>query len=163
MAGYLKKVFIIGNLGRDPEARYSQDGKMYASFTVAVNDRPRRSQTQGADTGQGGQPEETTTWFRVTAFGRQAEIVNEYLRKGTSVFVSGDLSAREFIGNDGQKRTSLEVIMQDMQILTPKGMTEGAAPAFGGQPAAAPSAPAGNREAARTPEPDFDDEGDIPF
>lgn len=118
MAGNLKKVSIIGNLGSDPQLRYMQDGTPVASFTVAVNERARRGPV--AESSQPGPQEEATTWFRVSAWRRQAEIVHELLQKGTSVFVSGDLRTSEFTGNDGQKRFSLEVSMQDMQILTPK-------------------------------------------
>lgn len=170
MAGYLKKIFIIGNVGRDPEERFSQDGRMYINFSVAVNDRPRRNQAADAGTG-GAQPVEQTTWFRVTAFGRQAEIVKEYVRKGTSVFVSGDLTAREYPDpKTGQQRTSLDITMQDMQLLTPKGVTEGGDQSFGGggqayggnRPAAGGQS-SGGRQQAPAPEPGFGDEDDIPF
>jgi single-strand DNA-binding protein len=118
MAGNLKKVQIIGNLGGDPLMRYTSDGTPVASFTVAVNERARRG--PATESSQPGLQEETTTWFRVSAWRRQAEIVHDLLKKGTSVFVSGDLRTSEFTGNDGQKRCGLEVTMQDMQILTPK-------------------------------------------
>ena len=175
MAGSMKKIFIIGNLGRDPEERASaRDGSMYVSFTIGVNDRPRRNQP--GDTGP--QAEEKPTWFRVTAFGRQAEIVKQYLRKGTSVFVSGDFSMREFFGQDGVQRTSLEVVMQDMQILTPKGGSEGgdsdAGSSYGGsaqsggnqggRPAGGQSYGGNRQPAAPAPAADgFEDDGDIPF
>jgi single-strand DNA-binding protein len=169
VAGSLKKIFIIGNLGSDPVMRYTQDGTPVASFNVAVNERPRRG--QGPEGGQGGQQaEETTTWFRVSAWRRQAEIANDLLKKGTSVFVSGSLTVREFTGNDGVKRTSLDVQMDDMQILTPKGVQEGGsfddAPAFGGgQAPSRPSAPSGNRQGGGrpAPEPDDQDDSEIPF
>jgi single-strand DNA-binding protein len=168
VAGSLKKIFIIGNLGSDPVMRYTQDGTPVASFNVAVNERPRRGQAQ--EGGQGAQAEETTTWFKVSAWRRQAEIVNDLLKKGTSVFVSGSLSVREFTGNDGVKRTSLDVNMDDMQILTPKGVQEGGsfddAPAFGGgQAPSRPSASSGNRQGGGrpAPEPDDQDDSEIPF
>jgi single-strand DNA-binding protein len=171
VAGSLKKIFIIGNLGSDPVMRYTQDGTPVASFNVAVNERSRRA--QGADAGQSGQPsqpEETTTWFRVSAWRRQAEIANDLLKKGTSVYVSGNLTVREFTGNDGQKRTSLDVQMDDMQILTPKGVQEGGgfdeAPAFGsGQAASRPSTSYGNKPQGgrQAPEIDAEDDSEIPF
>jgi single-strand DNA-binding protein len=167
MAGSLKKIFIIGNLGSDPVMRYMQDGTPVATFNVAVNERARR--VQNAEGAAGGQPEETTTWFRVSAWRRQAEIANDLLKKGTSVFVSGDLRTSEFTGNDGQKRFSLEVTMQDMQILTPKGVAEGGSfddsSAGGGQAANRPSFPSGNRQGSGRPAPNIPDEddGDIPF
>lgn len=179
MAGYLKKIMIIGNVGRDPETKYTPDGTPFASFSVAVNDRPRRS--QGGDQAQAGQQEEQTTWFRVTAWRRQAEIVGQYVTKGTSVFVMGNLTVREYVGNDGQKRTSLDVYMEDMQLLTPKGMQEGGSFDEGGssggggqqQGAGRPSASYGNRPPAQNQpsgggrqqpaEQGFGDEDDIPF
>ncbi len=169
MAGNLKKVFIIGNLGSDPVMRYTTDGTAVASFNVAVNERARRA--AASEGGQGAQQEESTTWFRVSAWRRQAEISNDLLKKGMSVFVSGDLRTREFVGNDGQKRFSLDVTMDDMQILTPKGVAEGGssfdeAPAFGGSgPSRAPTPFVGRSSASRTPAPDLDDQddSDIPF
>ncbi len=172
MAGNLKKISIIGNLGSDPVMRYTQDGTAVATFNVAVNDRGRRGQNaEGAAGAAGGQPEETTTtWFRVSAWRRQAEIVNEWLKKGMSVYVSGDLRTSEFTGNDGQKRFTLEVFMQDMQMLTPKGVTEGgsfddSSSSGGGQTASRPSFPSGNRQGGGRPAPDVqeEDDGDIPF
>jgi single-strand DNA-binding protein len=167
MAGSLKKIFIIGNLGSDPVMRFTQDGTPVASFNVAVNERPRRNQP--AEGASAGQPEEVTTWFRISAWRRQAEIANELLKKGTSVFVSGNLSVREFTGNDGQRRTSLEVQMDDMQILTPKGVSEGGgfddAATFGGSSSGKPAASVGNSQAGARPAPDLgdQDDSDIPF
>ncbi len=169
MAGNLKKIFIIGHLGSDPVMRYTNDGTAVASFSVAVSERNRRA--QGAEGGMGAQPEESTTWFRVSAWRRQAEISNDLLKKGMAVFVSGDLRTREFIGNDGQKRFSLDVTMDDMQILTPKGVTEPGgsfddAPAFGGSSPSRTPTPFNSRSSGnRTPAPDLDeaDDSDIPF
>jgi single-strand DNA-binding protein len=169
MAGNLKKIFIIGHLGSDPVMRYTSDGTAVASFSVAVSERNRRP--QGSEGGTGAQQEEVTTWFRVSAWRRQAEISNDLLKKGMAVFVSGDLKTREFVGNDGQKRFSLDVTMDDMQILTPKGVTEGGSsfdesPAFGGPgPSKAPT-PFGGRSSGgrpQTPDADDQDDSDIPF
>jgi single-strand DNA-binding protein len=165
MAGSLKKIFIIGNLGSDPVMRYTADGTPVTTFNVAVNERPRRSQGQGGDPGAA-QREEITTWFRVSAWRNQAEIANNLLKKGTSVFVSGDLRTSEFTGQDGKLRTTLEVSMQDMQILTPKGVQElGSDASFGGGQSASGNTPSyGNRPAApAAADPGFDDESDIPF
>ncbi len=176
MAGSMKKIMIIGNVGRDPETRYTQDGTQVTSFSVAVSERPRRG--QGGDPASGGQPEEVTTWFRVSAWRRQAEIVSQYVTKGTSIFVLGNLTVREYTDNSGQKRTSLDINMEDMQLLTPKGVQEAGAVGFDDgssinspQPAR-PSAsygnrPAGGQAAGQRPaaaEPAFEeDESDIPF
>lgn len=173
MAGYLKKIFIIGNLGRDPETRYTGDGTQVTTFSVAVSERRRSGQSPdstagaGPGAGPGGQSEETT-WFRVSAWRRQAEIAAQYLTKGMSVFVSGDLRVSEFTGNDGQKRTTLEVTMQDMQILTPKGTQEqgggsfDSPPTYSSRPAGGQSAPQGGRQAP-APSSSFENEDDIPF
>jgi single-strand DNA-binding protein len=184
VAGSMKKVFIIGNLGSDPEVRFMPDGTPVTSFSVAVNERPRRGQDGGQE-GQGAAAEEQTTWFRVSAWRRQGEIANEYLKKGMSVFISGDLRIREYLGkNDGKTHYALDVTMQDMQILTPKGVQEGAGgfdegggggfstpqPSQPSRPSASygnrPAGNAGRPQASRPPaEPSFgdDDEGDIPF
>src|SRR5581483_8837706 len=109
---------------------------------------PRRS--QGGEQGAGNQ-EEITTWFRVTAWRRQAEIVKQYVQKGTSIFVMGNLRVSEYTGNDGQKRTSLDITMEDMQLLSSKGAQDGGAggfdegASFGGSAPARPSASYGNR------------------
>jgi len=176
VAGYLKKIMIIGNVGRDPETRYTQDGTPFSSFTMAVNDRPRRAQGQGQGTG-GQQQEEQTTWFGVTAWRRQSEIVSQYVTKGMSLFVMGNLSVREAPGKDGGTRTFLDVNMEEMQILTPKGVQEGGSfdegGSFGGgqQGAGRPSASYGGRAAApsqpsggrQQPDQGFGDDDDIPF
>jgi single-strand DNA-binding protein len=152
----LKKIFIIGNLGSDPVMRFTTDGTPVASFSVAVNEHNRRAQAA-----EGAQPEEITTWFRVSAWRRQAEVVNDLLKKGMSVFVSGDLRTREFTGNDGQKRFSLEVTMDDMQILTPKGALDDR-PEFGAGPDTL-SAATGGRKPQTTPVDDVEDDSDIQF
>lgn len=164
MAGNLKKVFIIGNVGHDPDIRYTNDGTPVASFSVAVNERTRRAQGQVG--GQGEQQDEPPTWFRVSAWRRQAEIVSEIVHKGMTVFVSGDLTVREFTGNDGQRRMSLDVRMDDLQLLTPKGAGEngsfderptfGAGPSTGGTPAGIRGATAGGVD-------DVEDDSEIPF
>ena len=95
------KVMIIGNLGRDPEMRYTPTGKPVTQFSVAVNQSTKNQQT--------GEWIEETDWFRVSVFGDRAERAAEQLRKGNRVFVEGRFRTREFEGQDGQKRTSLDV------------------------------------------------------
>jgi len=96
----LNKLTIIGNLGSDPEMRYTPDGKSVTSFSVATNYRYTTS---------AGETREETDWFRVTVWGKQAEQCNQYLRKGQQVYVDGRFHARPWQGQDGQNRTSLEV------------------------------------------------------
>lgn len=107
------KVTIIGNVGRDPEVKYTPSGAMNVNFSVATNRRWRDSQ---------GQDQEKTTWFRITAWGRLAETMvnlNErgFLVKGRQVFVEGRIELNEFTGNDGQQRASLEVTANELQLL----------------------------------------------
>ena len=131
-----KLITIIGNLGSDPEMRYTQSGVAFTSFNVAVNDSRR---------GKDGQDEEHTDWFRVTCWRGLAEIANNYLQRGSQVFVEGRFRTSEWTGNDGQTRTSLEVDANNMQLLARSREDGGGGapqpPAGGG--GAAPSAPAG--------------------
>lgn len=96
----LSKVILIGNVGTDPEMRYTPDGKPVTSFRMATN---RRYTTSA------GESREETDWFRVTVWGKQAESCNQFVTKGKQVYVEGRLHARNWQGQDGQTRTSLEV------------------------------------------------------
>jgi single-strand DNA-binding protein len=103
-----QKIIIVGHLGRDPEMRYTQDGTPVTSFRVATN---RRWTDR-----EGGQREETT-WFRVSAWGRQAEICNQYLSKGRQVLVEGTVSASAWKGREGEPMASLELRAERVQFL----------------------------------------------
>ena len=104
----LCKMLLIGNLGRDPEMRYTPSGRPVTQFTLAVNRNTRN---------QAGEWQEQTEWFRVTAWGQLAERTAEQLRKGSKVFVEGRFQSREWEGQDGQKRTALEVTADTIQAL----------------------------------------------
>ena len=104
----LNKVQIIGNLGRDPEMRFTQDGTPVTNFSVAVNDS-----WQGRD----GEQRERTEWFRIVAWRRLAEITNEYLRQGSRVYVEGRLETREWQDREGNDRTTTELIARDLLML----------------------------------------------
>lgn len=108
MAGGLNKVMIIGNLGKDPEMKYTQQGTPITSFSVAVS----RS-WKGPD----GNSQEETEWFRVVAWEKLAEQCNEFLRKGSKVYIEGRLKSREYTGQDGQKRNITEVVATSMLML----------------------------------------------
>ena len=97
----LSKIQIIGNLGRDPELRYTPNGRPVASFTVAVNQSTKNQQS--------GEWIESTDWFRVSVWGDRGERAAENLRKGSRVFVDGRFRTREYEANDGQKRMSLDI------------------------------------------------------
>jgi len=107
MAG-LCKATIIGNLGGDPEMRYTPAGRAFTTFNVACN----RNYTT-----PDGERREETEWFRVTAWARLAELCNQFLSKGRRVYIEGRLSSRSWEGADGQKRFSLEISANEMQLL----------------------------------------------
>jgi single-strand DNA-binding protein len=125
----LAKVTIIGNLGRDPETRYTPGGALNVQFSVAASRRWRDSS---------GQDQENTTWFRVTAWGRLAETLvtlteRGALVKGKQVYVEGRIEAREFTGNDGQVRTSLDVNASEFQLLGSRADSQDGGSYGGGQ------------------------------
>src|SRR5215213_10125276 len=125
----LSKIQIIGNLGRDPELRYTPNGRPVASFTVAVNQSTKNQQT--------GEWIEATDWFRVSVWGDRGERAAENLRKGARVFVDGRFKAREYEANDGQKRMSLDITADTVLGLDKREQTEGT---FAGAPAGAGAA-----------------------
>jgi single-strand DNA-binding protein len=108
MARGLNKVMLIGNLGRDPEMRYTPSGRPVTAFSLAVN----RSWTM-AD----GERREETEWFNIVAWGDLAERCNKYLRKGERVYIDGRLQTRSWEGTDGQKHSRTEVVAGEMLML----------------------------------------------
>jgi single-strand DNA-binding protein len=112
MAGY-QYTIIIGNVGRDPEMRYTQSGVAVADFSVAVSRRwtDRNSNEQ----------REKTTWFRVSAWRGLAETVNQYVHKGMQVMVTGEVDASAYAGQDGTPRATLEITARDIQFLGRRG------------------------------------------
>lgn len=128
----VNKVIIIGNLGRDPDTRYTAEGgTAITTITVATSRRYKDSN---------GQPQEETEWHRVVFFGRQAEIAAEYLRKGRPVYVEGRLRTRKWQGPDGQDRYSTEIIAETMQMLGTRERSE----SMGGSFESAPRRPMQN-------------------
>ena len=111
MAGSLNKVMIIGNLGRDPEMRYTPNGAPVTSFSVACN---RTRITPDGDR------KDETEWFNVVAWNKLAETCSQYLTKGQKVYVEGRLQTRSWEGADGQKHTRVEVIANSLIMLSPK-------------------------------------------
>jgi single-strand DNA-binding protein len=106
------KITIVGYLGRDPELRYTPQGTAVCNFSVATTEKRRNAR---------GETEEHTLWFRVAAWGRQAEVANEYLAKGKQVYVEGRLRLEEYTDRDGNPRTSLEVNASDIHFLGQRG------------------------------------------
>jgi single-strand DNA-binding protein len=116
------KITLVGNLGRDPELRYTPQGTPVCSFSMATNER-RKDRT--------GEMQDHTTWFRVTLWGRQAETAAQYLTKGRPVYIEGRLRVEEYTDRDGKARYSLEVNATDMQFIG-GGRTEDAMAAKAG-------------------------------
>jgi single-strand DNA-binding protein len=162
MARGINKVILVGNLGRDPEVRYMPSGGAVANVTVAT--------TENWKDRQSGEQQERTEWHRVVFFGRLAEIVGEYLRKGRQIYVEGSLRTRKWQDQQGNERYTTEIVASEMQMLGGGG---GGSADFATGPRQAGSAPrpSGGAEQASAPRPapadaggpvdDFDD--DIPF
>lgn len=112
MAG-VNKVILIGNLGRDPELRYTASGVPVATFTLATTEEWRDKNT--------GNKQEHTEWHRIVAWRRLGEICGEYLHKGSKVYIEGKLRTRAWEDKDGNTRYTTEIVAQTLQILSPKG------------------------------------------
>jgi single-strand DNA-binding protein len=110
MAGAFEQTIIIGNVGRDPELRYTQGGVPVCSFTVAVSTRWKDSTTN--------EQREKTNWYKISAWRGLAEVCQKFVKKGMSVMVSGTVSASAYAGQDGQPRASLDLTARDIQFLT---------------------------------------------
>lgn len=152
MARGINKVILVGNLGADPDVRYSANGNAVTKIRIATSDQWKDKQS--------GEMQERTEWHRVTAFGRLAEIMGEYLKKGSQVYIEGRLQTSTY-EKEGQTHYSTDIIASDMQMLGGRGGQGGGGDFGGGDrersqggSSSAPSrAPASNN--------DFDD--DIPF
>ncbi len=152
MARGVNKVILIGNLGKDPEVRYSPNGAAIANVTIATSESWKDKNT--------GEQQEKTEWHRVVFFNRLAEIVGEYLKKGSKIYVEGRLQTRKWQDQQGQDRYTTEIVAGEMQMLDSRG---GGSANFNQEPAAGgsqynQSAP---QAASMAPAGDFDD--DIPF
>jgi len=145
MAG-VNKAILIGNLGRDPEVRYTPDGTAVANFSIATSEEWKDKNT--------GEKREKTEWHRIVAFRRLGEICGEYLSKGRQVYIEGRIQTRDWEDKDGIKRYTTEIVADKMQMLGPKGD-------FGGSRNAGPGA----RPQDSAPGPSYGDMGDddIPF
>lgn len=108
----VNKVILVGRLGRDPELRYTKNGQAVANFTLATND---------SYTSRDGQREERTEWHRIVAWAKTAELCTQYLTKGRSVYIEGQLRNREWEDKDGNKRQTTEVHAQTVQFLDSRG------------------------------------------
>lgn len=136
------KIILVGNLGRDPELRYTPQGDAVCSFTVATNEKRKD---------KSGEYQDHVTWFKVTLWGKKAEAASQYLTKGRPVYIEGRLRLEEWTDRDGKARTTLEVNATEMQFI-------------GGnkQDSEAPKAKAASA-GQFDPTPPPDDDSDIPF
>lgn len=165
--GSLNRVQLIGNLGRDPELRYTADGTPVCNFSMA---------TAEAWTTKAGEKQEKTEWHRISLWGKLGEIAGQYLKKGRQVYVEGSIRSREYTDKEGLKKTAYE-IRADRMVMLSGGRPDGAAagaegaapsgeserPAYQKRPPAARPAPSVARETANDePPPNFNDD-DIPF
>ena len=158
MAGRgINKVILIGNLGGDPEVRYTGSGLAIANVNVATSDRWRDRQSE--------ENRERTEWHRVVLFDKLAEIAGEYLRKGSQVYIEGRLQTRKWQDRDGNDRYTTEIVAREMTMLGGRGEDQGEAPPAPERRTKSAPAPAGEPERAAVAESatagDFDD--DIPF
>ncbi|WP_373186811.1 single-stranded DNA-binding protein [Halopseudomonas sp.] len=166
MARGVNKVILIGNVGGDPEVRYLPNGNAVANITLATSDSWKDKQT--------GQQQERTEWHRIVFFGRIAEVVGEYVRKGSKMYIEGRLQTREW-EKDGVKRYTTEIVVDiggQMQLLDgkPQGGEQGMAPRpqqqrpAAQQPNQRPAQQAPQQSAPQQPAPDYDSfDDDIPF
>src|SRR5262245_42931087 len=116
----LNRVILLGNLGRDPEVRYTQGGTTVANLRIATNER--------RPDGNGGW-QDATEWHSVVLFGKQADLAKQYLSKGRTVLIEGSLRTRQWQDKEGQKRWSTEIVAQNMRFVGGRGGAGGGAPA----------------------------------
>ena len=117
MARGINKVILVGNLGKDPEAKFMPSGNAVTNITIATSESWKDKQT--------GQQQERTEWHRVVFFNRLAEIASEDLKKGSKVYVEGSLRTRKWQGQDGQDRYTTEIVASEMQMLDSRGGSAG--------------------------------------
>ena len=155
----VNKVILVGRLGRDPETRYTGGGQAVANFSVATDESYKD---------RNGERQKRTEWHKIVVWGKQAEIAQQYLKKGSLIFIEGRIQSREWQDKEGQKRTSFEIVANNFRMLggrSDAAMGAAAGARSGGDDFEAPAAPAeesfgGGHAAAGGPE--ISDE-DIPF
>ncbi len=161
MARGVNKVILIGNSGADPELRYTPGGTAVSNFSIATNE---------SWTDSSGERQERTEWHRIVVWGRLAEICNQYLRKGSKVYIEGKLQTRSWEGQDGLKRYTTEVVARDMQMLDTRGEMDsmdgnygGGAPQGGGQSKPQSDASSASDDTANPEPPPYAADDDLPF
>ena len=116
----VNKVILVGRLGRDPETRYTTSGQAVANFSVATDETYKD---------RNGERQKRTEWHKIVVWGKQAEIAQQYLKKGSLIFIEGRIQSREWQDKEGQKRTSFEIVATNFRMLG--GRAEGAAAGAG--------------------------------
>ncbi len=157
MARGVNKVILIGNLGNDPDVRYTANGKAITNISLATSESWKDKDS--------GEQQERTEWHRVVFFGRLAEIASEYLKKGSQVYVEGSLRTNKWQDKEGKDRYTTEIIASEMQMLGGRGGSSGTAYSNQTAPDTEDRSPSQNSARPQTTgkrkEDDFDD--DIPF
>jgi len=141
----VNKAILIGRLGKDPELKYTPGGKAVASFTIATNERW---------TSQDGQKQERTTWHNIIAWGKQAEVINEYCRKGSQIYIEGRIDNRSYDDKEGNKRYISEVVVQNFQFLGSRADAGGSGSKY---------TPESSQEAVVPPAGEASEDDDLPF
>lgn len=145
----VNKAILVGRLGRDPETRYTSGGQAVCNFTMATDETYKD---------RAGERQKRTEWHRIVVWGKQAEIAQQYLRKGSLIFLEGRIQTRQWDDREGQKRTTVEIVANNFRMLGGRGDSAASGAAGGGEVDLHP-APAGPEE---PPSPEVSDE-DIPF
>lgn len=140
----VNKAILIGNLGRDPELKYTPSGKAVTTFSLATTERW---------TGQDGQKTESTTWHNIVAWGRQAEVIKEYMSKGRQLYIEGRIQNRSYEDKDGNKKYISEVVVQNFQFIGGRGDAD--SPRSSSSDASPPPPPAADSGSS--------DDDDLPF
>jgi single-strand DNA-binding protein len=154
----VNKVILVGRLGRDPETRYTSGGQAVANFSVATDESYKD---------RNGERQKRTEWHKIVAWGKQAEIAQQYLKKGSLIFIEGRIQSREWQDKEGQKRTSFEIVCSNFRMLggRAEGAAVGGSAARGPEDAESQAAPAEDALGGGAPSaggPEISDE-DIPF
>lgn len=152
MARGVNKVILIGNVGKDPDVRYMPNGNAVANVTLATSESWKDKNS--------GETQERTEWHRVVFFRRLAEIVGEYVKKGSKIYIEGKLQTRKWQDQSGQDRYTTEIVADEMQMLDSKG---GSSASFDSTRPASGSRPSNDSAPSSAPVPDDGFDDDIPF
>lgn len=144
----VNKVILVGNLGKDPELRYTPSGTAVCTFSLATSDRFKNKQ---------GEQQDRTEWHNIVTWSGLAEICGKYLAKGKQVYIEGRIQSRSYDDRDGNKRYITEIVASEMQMLSRAG-EQGAVGSGGSRPSSQHNEPSGGPE-----EPPFNPDDDIPF